>query len=224
MRAIWLICRKDLQIEMRSRVVLLQIVPFAVLIMILFAFAFDADRPSLRDYASGLYWVTVLLVSILFILRSFGFEVENGATDNLRLSPVKPAFIFFGKALALFIGLALLQIIMGIFAVLLYDITIENYPLLIIAGVLGGAGLASAATLYGILSASLKSRETILPLLLLPVLLPVFLGAIRSFDDALGSATSNGWAWLSMLGAFAFIYTLLGSMVFGPLLREVDTV
>ncbi len=223
MKLIWLICKKDLQTELRTRVALYQIFPFAVLVLVLFAFAFEADSPSLREYTPGLYWVTVLLACILFVLRSFGMEVESSATDNLRLSRIRPAAIFLGKALALFIGLIALQIVIGAFAILLYDITVQSWPLMIAAGILGSTALASAASLYGILSASLKARETILPLLLLPVLLPVFLGAIRSFDDALGSAAVNGWAWLSLSGAFAVIYTFLGSMVFGHLLEEVDT-
>ncbi len=220
-KLVWLICAKDLKIEMRSRVVLFQVVPFAVLTLILFAFAFEADRPALRQYAPGLFWVTILLASLLFVLRSFEVEVEQKAADNLRLSAINPSLIFLGKALALFIGILALSAILWAFAFLFYDISVDNPALLICAGILGSAAIASAATLYGVLSASLKAKETILPLLMLPVLIPVFLGTIRTFDDALGSAAVNGWAWLSLLGAFAFVYSLMGSLLFGSLLEEV---
>ncbi len=222
MKQIWQVCLKDLKVELRSRIVIFQVLPFAVLTIILFAFAFEADRAALRDYAPGLFWVTVLLATFLFVLRSFSIEVEAGAIQSLRLSAVKPQYIFFGKALALFIGMFILEVILGVATFFLYDVSVESPSLLIVSAILTTAAIASAATLYGILSANLKARETILPLLMLPVLIPVFLGAIRAFDDALGAVAVNGWAWLSVLGVFAFIYAVFGSFAFGEILEEVE--
>ena len=221
---IWQICLKDIKVELRTRIILFQVLPFGLLTLVLFAFAFEADRASLRQYAPGLFWVTILLATSFFVLRNFSLEVESGAIYNLRLSAIKPAHIFFGKALALFLGIFVLEIFLGVAAFFLYDISVENPALLIVASLLGTIAIASSATTYGILSANLKARETILPLLMLPVLIPVFLGAIRTFDDALGSSTANGWAWLSLLGAFAFIYTVFGSFAFGEILDEVEPV
>lgn len=222
MKQIWQLCLKDIRLELRTKVIVFQVLPFAFLTLILFAFAFEADRAALRDYAPGLFWVTILLATFLFVLRNFSVEVETGAIDNLRLSGIKSSHIFFGKAMALFMGIFLLEILLGIAAFFLYDVSVEKPLLLLAASVLGTIAIASTATLYGILSANLKARETILPLLMLPVLIPVFLGAIRAFDDALGAVAVNGWAWLSLLGAFAFIYTLFGSYAFGELLEEVE--
>lgn len=222
MRQVWQICLKDLKIELRTRVVLFQVLPFAVLALVLFAFAFEGDRTSLRDYAPGLFWVVILLSAFLIVLRNFFVEIETGAIDNLKLSAIKPQHIFFGKALALFIGLFVLEIFLGLATFFLYDVSLENPLLLIVASLLATLAIASAASLYGILSANLKARETILPLLMLPVLIPVFLAAIRAFDDALGAVAVNGWAWLSVLGAFAFIYMSFGSYAFGKILEEVE--
>ena len=82
------------------------------------------------------------------------------------------------------------------------------------------AGIAAAGTLYGVLAAGLRVRETLLPLLLLPVLAPVLIGATRAFEAALGGTDGDGWPWLGLLGVFAVVYVGVGILAFGPLLEE----
>jgi heme exporter protein B len=96
-REVALVAGKDLRIEARSRVTLQQIIPFALVVLLLFAFALDPDRGVLRRVAPGLFWVTVLLAALLAVSRSFAVEDKNGARDGLRLSGLDPAAIFLGK-------------------------------------------------------------------------------------------------------------------------------
>ncbi len=86
--------------------------------------------------------------------------------------------------------------------------------------VVATVAVAGAGTLYGVLAAGLRVRETILPLLLLPVLAPVLIAATRAFDDALGTAAVNGWSWLGLLGLAAVVYVAFGAFAFGTLLEE----
>ncbi len=81
-------------------------------------------------------------------------------------------------------------------------------------------GLAAAGTLYGVLAAGLRVRETLLPLLLLPVVAPVLLGATRAFEAALGQSPADGWPWVGLLTTFAVIYVAFGVLAFGSLLEE----
>src|SRR5688572_27680468 len=94
-----LIATKDVRIEVRSKVAIGQIVPFALTVILLFAFALDPDRGVLARAASGLFWVAVLLSSVLAVQRSFGIEASGNARDGLRLSGVDPLSIFIGKAI-----------------------------------------------------------------------------------------------------------------------------
>ena len=96
-----LVAAKDLRIEWRSRVSLNQVAPFAVLILVLFGFALDADRATLSNFTPGLYWVAILLASILAVHRSVGVEAGEGAREGLLLSGLRPASVFLGKATAL---------------------------------------------------------------------------------------------------------------------------
>ena len=93
-----LIAGKDLRIELRSRVAINQILPFALLVLVLFAFALDPDRGLLDRATPGLYWVAVLFTGLLAIQRSFALEAADGVRDGLRISGLDPAGIYLGKA------------------------------------------------------------------------------------------------------------------------------
>ena len=93
-------------------------------------------------------------------------------------------------------------------------------PLLVATCLAATAGLAAAGTLYGVLAAGLRVRETLLPLLLLPVLAPVLIAATRAFEAALGGVAADGWPWFGLLVIFALLYLTFGILAFGPLLEE----
>jgi heme exporter protein B len=218
-----LVAGKDLRIERRSRVALNQVAPFAVLILVLFAFALDPDRGDvLMQAASGLFWVAVLLSSLLAVQRSAALEAADGVADAQRLSGLDPAGIFLGKAAAVAVQLAVLEVILGIGVVLLYDVHLSGIGTLVITAVAATIGLAAAGTLYGVLAAGLRVRETLLPLLLLPVVAPVLIAATRASESALtglASAVAPG-DWLRLLTVFAVIYVAFGVAAYGSLMEE----
>jgi len=214
------IAGKDLRIELRSRVATNQVAPFALLVLILFAFALDPDRGVLGQAAAGLFWVAVLFCALLAIQRSFAVEASDGARDNLRLSGLDPAGIFLGKAAAIAAELVALELVLGAGVVVLYNRSLHGPVLLVVTCALATIGLAAAGTLYGALAAGLRVRETLLPLLLLPVVAPVLLAATRASEAALGSGSGDGWDWVRLLGVFAVIYVAFGVIAFGPLLEE----
>lgn len=219
MREVLLVAAKDLRIELRSRVLLFQVAPFAVATLVLLAFALDADRAALRNFSPGLFWVAVLLSALLAAQRSVAIEHAGGAADALLLSAVNPARIFAGKALALAAQLAVLEVLLGVAMVVLYDAGIEHFGLAVASAAAATVGIAAAGTLYGVLAAPMGVRETLLPMLLLPVFAPVLIGATRAFGDALGTAAVNGWAWFGLLGLFAVVYAVFGALAYGPLLE-----
>lgn len=215
-----LVAGKDLRIEARSRVSTNQVVPFAVLVLLLFAFAIDPDRGVLRRVAPGLFWVTVLFVAVLAVQRSFVVEAGDDARDALRLSGLDGAAIFLGKGAAVAVELTLLEAVLAVGVTVLYDVPLRGAGLLAGTCVLATAGIAAAGTVYGVVAAGLRVRDTLLPLLVLPVLAPVLLAATRSSEAALAGATSDAWPWLRLLALFAAMYTVFGVVAFGPLLEE----
>ena len=180
-----LVAGKDLRIERRSRVVVNQVLPFAAVTMLMFAFALDA----------------------------------------IRVAGVDPVAIYWGKSMALGAQLAVLEVLLLVAAVLLYgaDIPAGGLALLGVTLVLATAGLACVGTLYGGLTAGFTGRETLLPLLVLPVVAPVLIGATRAVESALGTdgaALSEGWPWVGLLAVFAVAFGVGGALAFGPLIDE----
>jgi heme exporter protein B len=164
----------------------------------------------------------VLLAALLAVSRAFSIEQANSARDGLRLSGLDAGAMFLGKALAVALQLLALEVVLGLGVVLFYDLTPKAAEVLVPAALAATVGLAAAGTLYGVLAAGLRVRETLLPLLLLPVVAPVMLGATRAFEAGLGLNGSVGeaWPWVELLALFAVIYTTLGFLAFGPLLEE----
>lgn len=213
-----LVAGKDLRIELRSRVVLHQVLPFGVLVLLLFAFALGPDRGALRQGAPGLFWLAVLFAGVLAVQRSVAVEAGEGTRDGLRLSGLDPAGIFLGKTLAVVVELFVLEAVLAAGVILLFGSSVRSAGLLVLASVAGTAGMAAIGTLYGSLSAGLRVRETLLPLLALPVLAPVLVAGTRAWQLGLATGTSGGSApWVAMLLVFAAVYLALGVLVFGPL-------
>ncbi len=219
-----LVATKDLRIERRSRVLMNQVLPFAGVTMVMFAFALDASN-VLERVAPGLVWLATLFSLLVLVQRSFAIESDDGALDALRVAGVDPVAIYWGKAAALAVQLAVLEVVLLIAAVLLYgaDVPLGGILLLATTLVTATCGLACVGTLYGGLTAGFTGRETLLPLLVLPVVAPVLIGATRAVESALGTggvALSEGWPWIGLLTVFAVAFGAGGALAFGPLIEE----
>jgi heme exporter protein B len=224
LRVAWLVAGKDLRIERRSRVVTNQIVPFAAITMVMFAFALDADT-VLQRVAPGLVWLATLFSLLVLVQRAYAIETDDGGLDALRVAGVDPAALFWGKALALAVQLVALEVILLATAVVLYgaELRVEGAVLLVTTLITATGGLAVVGTLYGGLAAGFRGRETLLPLLVLPVVAPVLIGATRAVESALGTAgavVSEGWPWVGLLTVFTVAFGVGGSLAFGPLIDE----
>ena len=214
-----LVAGKDLRIEARSRVATNQVAPFAILVLILFAFALDPDHGVLKQATAGLFWVAVLFSALLAVQRSAAIEATDGARDQLRLSGLDPAGIFLGKVAAVSAQLLALEVLLGAGVVILYNAEVTGAAMVVATCVVATLGLAAAGTLYGSLAGGLKVRETLLPLLLLPVAAPVLLSATKAWQAALSDGPDGG-SWLRLLAVFAVVYLTFGVLAFGSLLEE----
>jgi len=213
-----LVAGKDLRIELRSRVVLHQVAPVAVLVLLLFAFALGPDRATTVRAAAGVFWVAVLFATVLAVQRSFAVEASEGTRDGLRLAGLDPAGVFLGKAAAIAAELVVLEVLLAVGVVWLYGAHVRSVGPLVVAGAAGTVGLAAAGTLYGALAAGLRVRETLLPFLLLPVVAPVVVAGTRAWQAALGTGAGGAWdPWVVLLIVFAAVYLSIGVLLFGQL-------
>jgi len=219
-----LVATKDLRIELRSRVLINQVLPFAAIVMVLFAFALDSDD-LLTRVAPGLVWLATLFSMLVVVQRSFAVEAADGALDALRIAGIPAHGIYLGKACALAAQLLALELLLFGGAFVLYNSRFGAHGagLLITSALAASCGLGLVGTLYGGLTTGTKGRESLLPLLLLPVVAPVLIGATRATEAALGVggiSMREGWAWVALLVAYALLFGIGGSLGFGPLVDD----
>lgn len=216
------IARKDALAELRGRHAIVSTLFFAAVVLLLFGFALGPDAARLSAAAPGLLWLAVVFAGILAVGRLHQLETDDGALEQLALYPVSRRAIYAGKALGgfgvmLVIGGVVLVAVGILFAV---DVVAAWLPLLVTV-VLGALGVAAVGTFYAGITVRLRAREVMLPLLMLPVLAPLLLAAVKATSAALaGDPFGELGAWLQLLVAFDVIMVAAGLATYGYLLED----
>jgi heme exporter protein B len=219
-RAVMAIVAKDVAAELRSKETLSTLLIFALMIVVVFNFAFELRVENVRQIAPGVLWVAFTFSGILALNRSFVVEREEGCIEGLRLTPVDRGVIYLGK----FLGNTLFMLvaeacILPIFAVL-FDVSILN-PVLWLIVVLGTLGFVAVGTLFAAMAVNTRAREAMLPLLLFPIAVPVLIAATKSTGQVLdGQPLSEVYSWLRLLLAFDIIFTVIAWLGFEYVLEE----
>ena len=216
------IARKDAMAELRGRHATVSTLFFAAVVLLLFGFALGPDSARLAAAAPGLLWLAVVFAGILAVSRLHLLETDDGALEQLALYPVSRRAIYAGKALGgLAVMLVLGLLVLGAVGVL-FAIDIGGaWPSLLTTVVLGAIGIAAVGTFYAGVTVRLRAREVMLPLLMLPVLAPLLLGAVKATAAALaGDPFGELGAWLQLLVAFDLIMIVAGMATYGYLLED----
>jgi heme exporter protein B len=217
-RDAWLVAERDLRIEARSRVALWQVLPFAVLTLLLFAFALGPKPGLLAESAPGLFWLSVLFSTVLAAQRSIAIEGTAATRDSARLLGLDPSGVFLGKALALLVETVALEVVLLAGVALFFHVSVTSWGVLIASCLLAAVGLCAANVLYGSLAGEARVRATLLPILVLPVVAPVLIAGAKAFSSSVAAGDGgSGARWLGVLAVFAVVYTALGIVLYGPL-------
>jgi heme exporter protein B len=210
------IAAKDWRIEGRARDVLTATIFFAGLVVMILAFAFGPQTVRLREAAPGVLWVAIAFASILAASRAFASEAEDGALEALLLYPVPHELIYLGKLLSN-IGLMLILALLVVpLTVLLYDVKVgENLTLLLLTVFLGVIGFSIISTFQSSLTVNLRARESLLPVLIFPLVVPVVIGAVKATTLIVTNGSGNEiWGWLRLLIGFNVVYVTVCTLVF----------
>jgi heme exporter protein B len=206
--AAWLIARKDLAIEFRTRSAFLSAVVFALLGLVIFYYAWDPTAVAVTDLAPGVLWVVFTFTGLLGLHRSFGVEMADHAIDGLLASPVSREAIFLGKAIANLIFVAAVQLIAIPALALFYNLPLGHIaaPLIAIA-LLAAIGLVAVGTLFSAMAVNTRLAELLLPMLALPFFVPIVIGASQATAKLLsGRPIAEAGAWLKLLLAFDIVF------------------
>jgi heme exporter protein B len=221
--AVAAVLRKDLQVELRTLESIPAMTLFAVTTFVLFRFGLDRETVD-GDLAAGVFWVTVLFAAVLGLNRLFVAEEEQGGFDGFLLAPVDRTALFVAKATALFLFLAVVEIVaVPAFAILLLGPSpFPALPGLIVVLVLGNAGICVIGTLIAGIAVRTRARDLIGPLITLPLLVPVILAASEASTPlfAAGGAEALPVRWVTVLGIYDLIFGLIAYGVFDFLLED----
>jgi heme exporter protein B len=212
---IWAVVRKDLLLEARGRTNLSAMIFVSVQVLLLFSFALGPSSDRLRASAGGLLWLAFIFAGILAFGRAYQIEAENDSFEGLLLVARSRSAIYLGKV----IGVACVMFVIEAFTVplmaILYNLSLWTDILrLIPIALLGTLGFASVGALYGALTMSLRAREVLLPLLLLPVSVPVVLCAVKATTAVLDPHGGEIARWLELLCAFDVVFVTAGMLTF----------
>jgi len=217
------IATKDLRAELRSRTALVTALAFAALVLVLFEFARDPTRLTAALLAPSAVWITGTFAATLTLGRAFSTEQDHHAMDGLLLAPVPREAIFIGKWLgALAFALAIDVLIVPL-AVLFFNLrmTAEALAGIALVLVLAKVGFTAVGTVFSALVAKLRSKELLLPLLVLPFLVPPLIGGVQATARLLdGQPLSDVSGWLRLLLAYDLVFVVGGLLVFPRLLDE----
>lgn len=213
--------RKELLLQWRTRAQMMAVFVFGAAALLLFSFAVGPIAEALRQFSAGFLWLGLLLSSTLTLAESYHAEMENRAFEGLLLLPSDPRVLYYGKAIANWLQLFVLGIALIPVMVILYDAGTTDILRLFMVVALGAAGLSAPGTLYAAMTAQVRSKQTLLPLLLFPLIVPALLASVKATSlIILGDPMQQSRSWIMLLVAFDAIYWSLCGLLFGRVVEE----
>lgn len=209
-RQVLVITVKDLRAEFRTKEAINASLAFAIVILLLFSFAFDPELETTQEMSGGLLWIVFAFAGTLILNRSFARELPNDCLDALIAAPISGPALFLGKALANYVLVMVVELIslpvFGIFNNVRW--TSQFWELMLVL-VLGTWGLTVIGTIFSALTVNIRLREVMLPMLTYPILVPALMAAMKLTTElVMGKPIGpDTVAWLKLLIGFDLMYT-----------------
>lgn len=212
---------KDLRIERRSKEAVNALGFFALLLLFVFQFTLGGDRERLAAALPGLLWLGFVLSGLLALGRAFLVEREDGCWEGLLLAPGDKSAVYLGKVAGnLLLMLGVEAVVLGLFGVFFDVDVVTRLPALAAVVGLATVGLAAVGTLFAAMTAHVRAREVLFPVLLLPVQVPLLLAAVEATAAVLAGESLGGVGrWLGLLAAADVVYLTTGILTFDAILE-----
>jgi heme exporter protein B len=219
-RQVFAIIEKDVTAELRTKENLSAMVVFALIVLVIFNFAFELQGVDITVFGSGVLWVAFTFSGILGLGRSFAAEKDKGSLEGLLLSPVDRGAIFLGKATSNFIFISVMEAATLPLFSLLNNTPLPWLPLALYV-MLGTIGFAAMGTLISGVAASTRMREVTLPILLFPVSIPLLMSAVKLTSGALqGIPFTELTNWFTILVTYDAVFLVVAILVFEYVVEE----
>jgi heme exporter protein B len=203
---------KDLRCELRTRQTWSAMGLFALLVLVVFNFAFDLRVENMAAVAPGVLWVGFVFASMLGLGRTVAVERDLGAMDRLLLCPVDRRAVYFAKFLGNVVVMGAVEAVALPVFIITYNVPIFG-PRLVLVIALGTIGVAAVGTLFAAMAANTRARELLLPVLIFPLIVPVVIGAVRATSDLIAPIPGDA-PWIGLIAAFDIIFLSLSAVTF----------
>ncbi len=215
-RVIRWIAWKDLVSELRSRENLSSMLFFAFIVLMIFSFSFPMDRPEARNLMPGLIWVAFGFTGIIGLGKSFAGELQNDCIENLQISPIPHGAVYLGKLLANLLFISIVELLLFPMFVVFFNLEVlGKIPLILGVFLLGTLGLSAVGTLFSAMTAQVRAREVMFPILLFPLAVPVMIGAVEATRGAMGGDPLALYRhWIDLLVVYDLIFTVVSFWAF----------
>ncbi len=212
---------KDLLIDLRRRENLLSMLMFAVLMLLVFHFAMGEQPKVFLTALPGAIWVVFLLSGVLGLSKSFLQEMETGCIGGLLMTPADNTVIFIGKMLSSTLFLLLSQLLFIPLCLVFYEVSVGNWGELLLILLAGTLGFSSLGTLLTAMTASIRGREMLLPILLFPLMIPNLLSVVRLTDHLFfGGSPETVVSWWKLLLTFDVVLITVSILGFEFVVEE----
>jgi heme exporter protein B len=214
------IARKDIISELRTREIFSSVLVFAILVLVIFNFAFAGEAQVLAVVAPGILWVAFAFSGVLALNRAFIPEKEENCLEGLMGCPVGREVIFLGKAIGSLCFMLMIEaVILPVFA-LFFNLPVLSLPLLAVT-LAATRGFVAVGTLFSALAVNTRAREMVLPILFLPIVVPVVICAVEASAIILsGGSLSDITGWLAVILAFDAIFLTVPWLIFPYVIEE----
>ena len=211
---------KDILLEIRTRDIVVSVLVFALLVVVVFNFALNVTSRDVNDLAPGILWVAFAFAGVLAMNRAFVLEKDKGSLEGLLLTPASRDAIYFGKMLGIFLFMVVVEVVLlPVFGVLFNFSTFS--PGLILSILLATLGFAAVGTLFSAVAVQTRSREIMLPVLFLPIIVPVIIAAVEASAGSIGDGSTVSVArWLGLIAVFDVVFLVICPWVFGLVMEE----
>jgi heme exporter protein B len=215
---VFLHLEKDLQLEWRSRDSLVGMLFFALLVVVVFAFAFDPTAAVSRQIAGGIVWVALLFASFTALNQSWTREQRNRVLDAQRMSPAPPSALFLGKAIANLLFVALVEVVLAPLFIVFYNLhALGQGWMLAVVMPLGTWALVCNGTFFAAMGLRTRNRELLLPLIMVPISIPALLAMMEATTAILSGEFDPG-SWIRILIAYNIAFTTVCLLLFETIL------
>jgi heme exporter protein B len=219
---IWAVFRKDLLIELRTKDSLNAMLFFGIVVLVIFNFALESVRDSIRLAVPGVLWVAVAFSGTLGLNRMFASEKENSCLQGLLMLPVDRGLIYIGKMLAATVFMLITEVVILIFSIVFFNLTVwSEIPYLILVFLIGTLGFTAVGALLSAISANTRMREVLLPLILFPVILPILVNAVEATNIILNTVDRGALELpLTIMSVFTIVFATISYLLFDYVLED----